>query len=324
MNLDIYMLLEFIKVCAFNIMMFHSNLPPRSDFYTRFFLANHSSSAIAYVHQATLIYLYLTFRYSQLDRKLSACNALSSGYNHWKALRLGILPHNGDFGIILICVFVRVISFSSLQFINCDTCSLFMLSLAKPFHYYQVFLSQGVGMGIGVGLTFTPTMSNIAHKFYERKALATGIVLSGSSAGALIFPISKKIPLVAHVAEHWQVLPSVEVGLDWDPCIALFWLSFSNLIPRIGFGKAVRASAYIVLGFVVIGNCLIRRSARLIGENASPPNIKGFFVDPPYVVTVFVSVITSTAKIFRSSRYHLQSSYCFNRAILSAYVNLRL
>lgn len=70
--------------------------------------------------------------------------------------------------------------------------SIFMLSLAKPLHYYQIFLSQGVGMGIGAGFTFTPTLSNISHQFYERKALAGGIILSGTSAGALVFPISKQ------------------------------------------------------------------------------------------------------------------------------------
>ena len=66
-----------------------------------------------------------------------------------------------------------------------------MLSLSRPHQYYQIFLSQGVGMGLGVGLTFVPTLSNIAHHFYDRKALATGIALSGSSTGALIFPISE-------------------------------------------------------------------------------------------------------------------------------------
>jgi MCP family monocarboxylic acid transporter-like MFS transporter 10 len=66
-----------------------------------------------------------------------------------------------------------------------------MLSLAKPLRYYQVFLSHGVGMGIGVGFVFTPTLSNISHIFYEKKsrALATGVALSGTSVGALIFPI---------------------------------------------------------------------------------------------------------------------------------------
>jgi hypothetical protein len=84
----------------------------------------------------------------------------------------------------------------SLCFMNADCDQpfrLFMLSLAKPHQYYQVFLSQGVGMGIGVGLVFTPTLSNISHIFYARKsrALATGVALSGTSVGALSFPISE-------------------------------------------------------------------------------------------------------------------------------------
>lgn len=62
----------------------------------------------------------------------------------------------------------------------------------------------------------------------------------------------------------------------------------SHLIPSIGFGKAVRASAYIVLGFLVMGNCLIRRSARNVSStDAAPLDIKSFFVDPPYILFIF-------------------------------------
>lgn len=82
-----------------------------------------------------------------------------------------------------------------------------MLSLTKEDQYYQVglqgamcqpradreikvFLSQGLGMGIGLGLTFVPTTSVTVRHFKRRRALASGVALSGSSAGALVFPIS--------------------------------------------------------------------------------------------------------------------------------------
>jgi len=68
--------------------------------------------------------------------------------------------------------------------------SLFLSSLAKPQQYVQVFLSQGVGMGIGAGLTFIPTVSIGVHHFRRRKAFATGIIMSGSSIGAVVYPIS--------------------------------------------------------------------------------------------------------------------------------------
>jgi hypothetical protein len=69
--------------------------------------------------------------------------------------------------------------------------------------------SQGLGMGIGLGLTFVPACGSFlpspdpifldlssgisSHHFAKRRALATGIALSGTSAGATIFPISKFI-----------------------------------------------------------------------------------------------------------------------------------
>lgn len=46
-------------------------------------------------------------------------------------------------------------------------------------------------MGIGLGLTFVPAVSITSHHFAKRRSLATGIVLSGSSAGATVFPISE-------------------------------------------------------------------------------------------------------------------------------------
>lgn len=65
-----------------------------------------------------------------------------------------------------------------------------MLSLAKPQRYFEVFLSQGVGMGLGLGLVFVPTISVVVHHFRQSKVMATGVVMSGSSLGAVVFPIS--------------------------------------------------------------------------------------------------------------------------------------
>ncbi|KAJ7841849.1 MFS general substrate transporter [Mycena leptocephala] len=63
--------------------------------------------------------------------------------------------------------------------------SVFMLSLAKSSH-------QGVGMGLGAGLTFVPSVTITSYHFSKRRSLATGVVMSGSSAGATIFPIMLK------------------------------------------------------------------------------------------------------------------------------------
>lgn len=55
-----------------------------------------------------------------------------------------------------------------------------MLSLADPTKYYQLILSQGVGMGIGQGMLLVPALSIQAHYWRKRRAVAMGIVLTGA------------------------------------------------------------------------------------------------------------------------------------------------
>lgn len=54
-----------------------------------------------------------------------------------------------------------------------------MLSLAKPHQYYQIFLSQAIGMGIGMGLVIVPALSLPSHYFRRRRAFAMGLVFAG-------------------------------------------------------------------------------------------------------------------------------------------------
>lgn len=64
---------------------------------------------------------------------------------------------------------------------------MFMLSLAHVDKYYQLFLSQGVGMGIGIGLVYVPSIAVQAHHFRERRATALGIVITGKAALCFCF-----------------------------------------------------------------------------------------------------------------------------------------
>lgn len=54
-----------------------------------------------------------------------------------------------------------------------------MLSLAHVDKYYQLFLSQGVGMGTGGGLVYLPSMAVQGHHWKTKRALIMGIVISG-------------------------------------------------------------------------------------------------------------------------------------------------
>jgi len=153
--------------------------------------------------------------------------------------------------------------FYSLEIIGCGlfVFSLFMLSLAKENQYYQIFLSQGVGMGIGLGLTFIPTVAITSHHFFRKRALASGISLSGSAVGAIVFPIM-----------------------------------LNQLLQRMSFGEAVRASAYLVLGSVVIGNLLMR--TRAPSGQKEPPPIAEFFREPSYLILILAGLFIAFGLLF--------------------------
>ncbi|KAI0057035.1 MFS general substrate transporter [Artomyces pyxidatus] len=130
--------------------------------------------------------------------------------------------------------------------------SLFMVSLAHPDKYYQIFLSQGVGMGIGAGLLYVPAMAVQAHHWRTKRALAMGVVITGSSVGGIVFPIM------------------------------LNKLFFSS----VGFAWGVRASAFLVFGFLVAANLLMTPGVAVVASKAPKPNIKSLFLDIPYLLTI--------------------------------------
>ncbi|KAJ7057502.1 MFS general substrate transporter [Mycena amicta] len=188
------------------------------DFYVRVYLTNHSPSSIAWIGSFQLMMPFL-------------CGPIA-----------GKIFDDGGFHALQI-VGGAIFTLSS-----------FMLSLAKPNQYYQIFLAQGLGMGLGLGLTFLPSLSIVVHHFKRHRGLASGIVMSGSSVGAALFPIM-----------------------------------LSHLLPRVGFAHAVRYSAAIIPPCLVIGNLMMRtrlppRSKR--GGKQTRLDIKSFFRDPAYMVGV--------------------------------------
>ncbi|KAJ7621739.1 major facilitator superfamily domain-containing protein [Mycena polygramma] len=133
--------------------------------------------------------------------------------------------------------------------------SFFLLSLAKPHQYYQVLLSQGVGMGVGLMLVFGPSMTMVSEHFNARRGLAMGIVAAASPVGAIVFTI---------VLNH------------------LFHSS-------IGFTWGIRAMGFMSLGCFVIGNALIRtprkskQQANLSSPTAPSPPPAPIW-DLPYIL----------------------------------------
>ncbi|KAJ6470657.1 major facilitator superfamily domain-containing protein [Mycena vitilis] len=193
------------------------------NYYVLEYLTNHSPSSIAWIGSFQLM---MPFALGVVSGKL-----FDNGHFHLVQIVGGVL----------------------------FTFSLFMLSLAKPFQYYQIFLSQGLGVGIGTGLIFVPAVSITSHHFAKRRSLATGVVLSGISAGSTIFPIM-----------------------------------LNQLIPKLGFAGAVRASGYLVAACLVVGNAMMRtrpRPARAV------PDIKSFFSEGAYLFAI-AGTLLSTAGVY--------------------------
>ncbi|KAI0711321.1 major facilitator superfamily domain-containing protein [Earliella scabrosa] len=138
--------------------------------------------------------------------------------------------------------------------------SLFMLSLADTDQYYQVLLSQGVGAGLGSGLIFSPALSVQAHHWKRRRALAMGVVLSGTSCGGVVYPI---------------LLNKLING-------------------RVGFAWGVRASAFLTLGLLVVANLTL--STRTSSIRSSAPATKlsrtQLLRDYPYWISLAGAVLT--------------------------------
>ncbi|RDB22327.1 Riboflavin transporter MCH5 [Hypsizygus marmoreus] len=150
------------------------------------------------------------------------------------------------------------------SFIYCF--SLFMVSLAKPGQYYQIFLAQGVGMGLGLALTFLPALTVVAHHFSRRRVFAIGIMTSGASIGGIVFPI---------------MLNKLIFG------------------PQ-GFGHGVRYAAAVTTGLLIIANILMRTRAPVLREDdrrlrRTPVTV--LLKDMPYMTCV-VSGVLLTLGIF--------------------------
>ncbi|KAH8110879.1 major facilitator superfamily domain-containing protein [Phellopilus nigrolimitatus] len=126
-----------------------------SDFYVRVYLSNYTSSQISWIGSTQLFIM------------------MSVG------IISGRLFDKGYFYLILVP--------GSILYVF----SLFMLSLAKPEKFYQVFLAQAIGGGIGSGTSYVPCVAVLAQHFKSphKRALTMALVASGSSFGGVVHPI---------------------------------------------------------------------------------------------------------------------------------------
>ncbi|KAK7052549.1 MFS general substrate transporter [Favolaschia claudopus] len=211
-----------IMFCGFG---YGSSFGVYQDFYVREYLVTSSSSAISWIGSVNIFIIL--------------AGGFISGRLHDRGYFYPLM-WGGSFFIIL---------------------SLFMLSLARPNQFYQVFLAHGIANGIGGGMTYVPCVAIISHHFQRRRALAMTIVASGSSLGAVIHPIMLN----------------------------------NTLRSNLGFGNAVRASAGLVSGLLILA-CLLLRTR--LPPSKEPlhmwQTLKKAGRDVPYVVGTFGLVIFTT------------------------------
>lgn len=98
---------------------------------------------------------------------------------------------------------------------------LMMASISSQ--YYQFLLSQGVCSAIGVAVVFLSAISAVTGWFHKRRGLAFGVLSTGSSLGGVVFPIL-----------------------------------LSRLIDTVGYGWAMRTSAFMILALLIVANLTLR------------------------------------------------------------------
>ncbi|KAH7031621.1 riboflavin transporter MCH5 [Microdochium trichocladiopsis] len=124
---------------------------------------------------------------------------------------------------------------------------LMMLSLCTT--YWQVLLSQGVCVGIGTGFLYIPALALIPQYFEKHRAIATGVVTSGSSLGGVIYS-----------------------------------LVFQRLVMMLGFAWAVRIIAFIALAVLLFSLAVLRRRTAGIAGPVRTLLDRSAFHERPYVL----------------------------------------
>lgn len=157
------------------------------DYYTRVSLNEYPTSDVSWIGSIQIFFLF------------------SLGLVSGKLFDLGYFRH--------------LLAVGTLIYLFCS----FMLSLVKPHHFYQNILAQGIGMGTGMGILFLPSLSVSAHYFRRKRGITMGIILTGSSVGAVLYPIM-----------------------------------LNHLFVSVGFGWAIRIVSFFDLFLLVTANCIMR------------------------------------------------------------------
>ncbi|KAK0105967.1 hypothetical protein ONS95_004476 [Cadophora gregata] len=114
--------------------------------------------------------------------------------------------------------------------------------------YYQIMLAQGVCSAIGVSLIFQPALNVIVGWFNEKRGMAYGILSTGSSIGGVIYPIM-----------------------------------ISHLIPKVGFGWAMRIAAFLILFLLILAILTVKSRFAPNKQHLSRKQMMAPFCEPVFI-----------------------------------------
>ncbi|EAW14582.1 putative MFS monocarboxylate transporter (Mct) [Aspergillus clavatus NRRL 1] len=131
---------------------------------------------------------------------------------------------------------------------------LMMISISSE--YYQLLLAQGICSPLGASFVFYPASACTATWFDKRRALAFGIMSSGSSIGGVVFPAM-----------------------------------LSRLLPRVGFGWSLRIAAFVVLALLIVANLTVRSRIAPVPRRIRFSDYVGPFTEVPFVLLMVAACL---------------------------------
>ncbi|KAG1827420.1 MFS general substrate transporter [Suillus subaureus] len=112
---------------------------------------------------------------------------------------------------------------------------------AECTQFWQLFLTQGVGLGVGCGFVFSPAVVIVSHWFSKRRGLALSATTLGAALGSIVFPVAAQ-----------------------------------KLIPLIGFRWTVRVFGFMLIAAMGIANIFLQRRLPAVNVRGGLFNLKAF------------------------------------------------
>lgn len=167
---------------------------------------------------------------------------------------------------------------------------MFPFPLPLPYKYHiKTYISlpslSGICSPIGASMVFYPAMNSVGTWFHKNRALAFGVMASGSSLGGVIFPIMIK-----------------------------------RLVADVGFPWAMRIASFLILGLLIYSNLTVKSR---LPPTPKPWSLKEFsdpFKEPTYALVVVAAFFFFFGMFLPFTFIVLEAKYYGMSASLAGYL----